>query len=137
MLQQPLLFDDAWNGVTAEFFVQPAYRLVAEAIGREPYTGQRWTDDLLDRIEDDQVSALVVELLVEQLPVPPDEAYATSYAARLQLVAVTRDINNLKSRLQRTNPVEQESEHKRMFSALLALETRRKRLQQVSAGIVA
>ncbi|MBO1032087.1 DNA primase [Tessaracoccus sp. SD287] len=136
MLQQPLLFDDAWNGVTAQFFAQPAYRLISEAITREPYTGQRWTDDLLERIEDEQVSALVVELLVEQLPVAPDEAYATSYAARLQLIAVTRDINNLKSRLQRTNPVEHETEHKRMFSDLLALETRRKRLQQVSAGML-
>ena len=136
MLQQPLLFDDAWNGVMAPFFAQPAYQLIAKAITREPYTGQRWTDDLLDRIEDDQVSALVVELLVEQLPVAPDEAYATSYSARLQLIAVTREINNLKSRLQRTNPVDQETEHKRMFSDLLALETRRKRLQQVSAGML-
>ena len=137
MLQQPLLFDDAWTGVTPAHFEQPAYQLIARAVTREPYSGQRWTDELLDRVEDDQVSALIVELLVEQIPVEPDESYATSYAARLQLIAVTRQINNLKSKLQRTNPVEHESEHKRMFSELLTLESRRQRLAAVSAGALA
>ncbi|MGD8214601.1 DNA primase [Aestuariimicrobium sp. Y1814] len=136
MLQHPLLFDDAWNTVGPGQFTQPAYRMIAAAITREPYSGQRWTDELLDRIDDEQVQALVVELLVEPLPVTPDEAYATSYAARLQLIGVTRDISNLKSRLQRTNPVDQEAEHKRMFSELLALESSRKHLQQLSAGLV-
>lgn len=136
MLQQPLLFDDQWNGVATEHFAQPAYRMIAAAIIREPYTGQRWTDELLDRVGDDQVSALVVELLVEPIPVTPDEAYATSWTAKLTLIAVTRQINDLKSRLQRTNPVEHETEHKRMFSELLALETRRKRLQALSAGAI-
>lgn len=134
MLQQPLLFDDAWNGVQPDHFAHPAYRLVATAVTAEPYSGQRWTDELLERIEDDQVDQLVVELLVEPVVVTPDEDYAASYSARLQLVHVTRQINDLKSRLQRTNPLEHESEHKRMFSQLLTLETQRKHLQQASLG---
>ncbi|MGD7731936.1 DNA primase [Propionibacteriaceae bacterium G57] len=132
MLAHPLLFDDAWNGVVADHFTQPAYRMIAEAVTRAPYSGERWTDELLDRIDDDQVSALVVELLVEPLPVPPDEEYAMSYSARLVLLAITRQINDLKSRLQRTNPIEQGTEHRRMFAELLSLESRRKHLQALA-----
>ena len=135
MLQQPLLFDDHWNGVEQDHFGHPAYRIIGGAVTAEPWSGERWTDEILDRVDDDQVAQLVVELLVEPLVTEPDEAYALSYSARLLLIHVTRQISNLKSRLQRTNPIEHEAEHKRMFTELLALETQRKRLQQASIGL--
>ncbi|NLA28178.1 MAG: hypothetical protein GX875_00765, partial [Propionibacterium sp.] len=45
-----------------------------------------------------------------------------------------RELADLKSRLQRINPVEQASAHKQAFTQLIALETQRRDLEQISAG---
>lgn len=134
MLQHPLLFDDAWNGVLPEHFSHPAYAQVAAAVVAAPYSGQRWTDELLEQGDDDQIAHLIVELLVEPTVREPDEAYASSYSNRLQLIALTTQIATLKSKLQRTNPVDHELEHKRLFSQFLELEARRKQLRSLSLG---
>jgi DNA primase len=45
-----------------------------------------------------------------------------------------RQISELKSRLQRTNPVEAATKYNQMFSELVVLEARRKELQNRSLG---
>ena len=45
-----------------------------------------------------------------------------------------RRIADLKSRLQRTNPVEEQANYNRMFAQLLELETRRRALEQHAVG---
>ena len=52
----------------------------------------------------------------------------------LQLLRVMRQIAELKSRLQRTNPVEAEKKYNQMFSELVVLEARRQQLQTQSLG---
>ncbi|HSN43156.1 MAG TPA: toprim domain-containing protein, partial [Propionibacteriaceae bacterium] len=136
MLQRPLLFDSAWNGVKPDDFRHPAYRAVFEAIRATPYEPERWTDKVIEATPDETAAHLEVALLVEQVLREPDEAYAAMYASTLQLIGVTGEIRDVKSRLQRTNPVEHEAEHKQMFARLLALESRRKVLQQLSVGAV-
>ena len=73
-------------------------------------------------------------LSVEPLLAEPSEGYAREYAARLRLGRVVRDIGALKSRLQRTNPVEEQASYNRMFAQLLELETRRRSLEALAIG---
>lgn len=134
MLQHPTLFDTAWNQVQPGDFSHPAYRAVFETLSSVPWTPERWSDQVRAATSDEVVQQLEIALLVEPVLRTPDEAYATAYAARLQLLQTDREIRDLKSRLQRTNPVEHPTEHKQMFSTLLELEVRRKQLQQTSLG---
>lgn len=135
MLQYPTLFDTAWDGVQADDFFHPAYRAVFEAIEQVPWRPDRWTDAVREATTDETVQQLEIALLVEPLVVgQPNEAYATAYAARLMLISTVTQIKDLKSRLQRTNPLEHKSEHDRMFADLLELETRRRHLQALVVG---
>ncbi|MEL4504434.1 DNA primase [Luteococcus sp. H138] len=134
MLQHPTLFDTAWNQVQPEDFSHPAYRAVFEAVRSVPWCPDRWSDKVREATTDEVAQQLEIALLVEPVLRAPDEAYATAYAARLQLLQTDREIRDLKSRLQRTNPVEHATEHRQMFSTLLELEVRRKQLQQTSLG---
>ena len=54
--------------------------------------------------------------------------------AKLRLLTVARTIANLKSKLQRTNPVEDQQRYNRMFATLLELEKQRRELGEVAAG---
>ena len=134
MLQHPTLFDQEWDGVVAEDFSHPAYRAVFAAISQVPWRPDRWTDGVRDATPDETARQLQIALLVESLPGEPDESYATAYASRLMLIAVTASIRDLKGRLQRTNPVEHRPEYDAMFGRLLELEMRRKQLQLAIAG---
>jgi DNA primase len=74
-------------------------------------------------------------LVVEPLPSSrPDGALAAGYVFRLQEVTAMRRINDLKSRLQRTNPVEQATDYNRMFGELVALESHRRMLRERAIG---
>jgi hypothetical protein len=55
-------------------------------------------------------------------------------SAALQLLTVMRTIAALKSKLQRTNPVELRHKYNQMFSELVVLEARRKALHTRSIG---
>ena len=134
MLQYPTLFDTAWNGVVADDFAHPAYHAVFEAITQVPWSPERWADQVREATTDEVARQLQIALLVEPVLRQPDEKYATAYTSRLQLASTTRTIADLKSRLQRTNPVEKANEHKAMFSQLLDLEVRRKDLQRATVG---
>ena len=79
-----------------------------------------------------EVALLVEPLLSEE----PTERYAAAYTSKLRMLTVMRRIDDLKSRLQRTNPVTDQAEHADMFTTLLALEVERKRLAQDSIGFL-
>ena len=55
--------------------------------------------------------------------------------ARVEELAVSREIAAIKSRLQRMNPVAEQAEYNRMFGDLIALEQRRKVLIERAAGL--
>jgi DNA primase len=54
--------------------------------------------------------------------------------ARLQLPSVTRRIGDLKSKLQRLNPVANVDEHLRLFGELVSLEQHARALRNQAAG---
>ncbi|MFT8395505.1 DNA primase [Propionibacterium sp.] len=134
MLQYPTLFDTAWDGVRAEDFTHPAYRAVFEAITRVPFGPDGWTQAVQQATDDPTARQLEIALLVEQILRAPTEQYATAYASRLLLLSTVREIADLKSRMQRTNPIERQSDYDAMFTQLIGLETRRKALSQASLG---
>jgi DNA primase len=64
----------------------------------------------------------------------PDRGYVAAHVYRLQELTAMRRIADLKSRLQRTNPVEQATDYNRMFGELVALEQHRRTLREKAIG---
>ncbi|MDO5683338.1 MAG: DNA primase [Propionibacteriaceae bacterium] len=136
VIQRPDLLGADWDGVQAEDFTHPAYRAVwqaAQAAAAVEFTGD-WGRQIAEASDSPTVQQLVVALAVEQFLHDPDRAYVEAYAAKLRLLSVTRAVNDLKSRLQRTNPLAEQPAYNRMFVELLQLEAARKELQQRTIG---
>jgi DNA primase len=57
-----------------------------------------------------------------------------AHVYRLQELTALRRVATLKSRLQRTNPVEHATEYNRMFGELVALEQHRRTLREKAIG---
>ena len=74
----------------------------------------------------DQVRSLVAALAVEPLALTgaADSRYVVANSAKLQLLTAMRAVGQLKSKLQRTNPVEHPTKYNQMFSELVVLEAR-------------
>ncbi|MDO5534764.1 MAG: DNA primase [Propionibacteriaceae bacterium] len=134
MMQHPTLFPEDWGGVTTEDFQHPSYRQVFEVMTSTDRRAGGFAQAVVDGMDDPVGQQLVVALSVEPLLAEPTGAYAREYAARLRLARVVRDINDLKSRLQRTNPIDEQASYNRMFAQLLELETRRRALEQHAVG---
>jgi DNA primase len=86
--------------------------------------------------ETDSVRELVTELAVEPMQSREDDdpRYAEALLVRLEEMALTRRVQELKSRLQRLNPVEQAEDYNRMFGELIVLERQKKGLREQAAG---
>jgi DNA primase len=82
------------------------------------------------------VSSAIAALAVEPLLTAkePDLAYVAAHVYRLQELTAMRRINDLKSRLQRTNPVEHATDYNKMFGELVALESHRRTLRDRAVG---
>jgi len=129
-LQMPGLVLD-WKTVEDEAFTHPAYRelrRIIDTFGTEPV--------LLENVTDERMRQLFTELSVE--PVRTDgavsEKYVASIVARLREVLVSRKIADLKSSLQRLNPVENQEQYNAAFADLVALETQKRGLHELSIG---
>ncbi len=133
MLQYPLTFDAAWNGVVIEDFTHPGYQAVFRLIRDTPLV-EGWGDALRENTSSEVLTQLLVSLLVEPLLREPDEVYSLAHSSRLRLARTVRRIAQCKSRLQRTDPVKDPTSHRSQFAELTALEMERKRLLSVSAG---
>ena len=99
-------------------------------------SGEEWVHRVAAAAGDDQLTSLIVSLAVEPISLsgPVTARYVMAYAAGLQLLTVMRSIADLKSRLQRTNPVEAQQKYNQMFSELIVLEARRQELHARSIG---
>ena len=129
-LQMPGLVLD-WKTIEEDAFTHPAYRelrRIIDSFGTEPV--------LLENVSDERMRQLFTELSVE--PVRTDGAvsdkYVASIVARLREVLVSRKIADLKSSLQRLNPVENVEQYNGAFADLVALETQKRGLHELSIG---
>ena len=64
----------------------------------------------------------------------PDAAYVGHHVLRLLELTAARRITEVKSRLQRTNPVDEPESYNRMFGELAALEQHRRALRDRVVG---
>jgi DNA primase len=127
--------------VDGDDFTHPTYRAVWEAVSAcggptAAPAGEVWVSKLRDSVEDGPVAHLLGALAVEPVlsAKEPDRAYVAAHVYRLQEVTAMRRIADLKSRLQRTNPVEHAADYNRMFGELVALEQHRRTLREKAIG---
>jgi DNA primase len=129
-LQEPQLFGgDLWSSIEAGAFTHPAYSAMRNAIDSADKLSP-------ESISDENLRALFTELSVEPIRADgkPSETYVASIVARLREVAISRSIADLKSSLQRLNPVENEIEYNAAFAQLVALESARRSLHDLALG---
>jgi DNA primase len=145
-VQRPALCGPTFDALAPAVFTVPAHAAVSQLIAASggvasARSAREWSDLLRTAAPDDTVRSFVIRLAVEPLEVPgrngePDEKFAESVLARVEELAVSRDIATVKSRLQRLNPVAAQGEYNRMFGDLVALEQRRKVLSERASGAV-
>jgi DNA primase len=83
-----------------------------------------------------ELHSFVAELSSEPIRTSKEgtERYVESVFARLREVALGRTIAEIKSRLQRINPVEEETSYNEIFQELMALEKERRTLRDLAVG---
>jgi DNA primase len=91
---------------------------------------------LLGVITDPTLQHMVTALSVEPLHLTdaPDRRVAESYVVRLRELTALRRISQVKSKLQRMNPVTETTSYNRMFGELIALESHRQTLREQAIG---
>lgn len=143
VLQHPIAIGRTTADIGANDFSHPTYRSVWELIAGAGGTvaGQNdpgWVSRVREAATDPDVSSAVSALAVEPIPATRDvdAGYVAHYVHRLQELTALRRIDEVKSRLQRTNPVDHAADYNKMFGELAALEQHRRMLREkiVSAG---
>jgi DNA primase len=83
-----------------------------------------------------ELHSFVAELSVEPMRIDNESAekYISSLFARLKELALGRTIAEIKSKLQRINPIENEAEYNSIFQELLELEKERRTLRDLAVG---
>ncbi len=129
-LQEAALFTGTlWSDIEPGAFTHPAYKELRKTIDEVPALSA-------ETISDERIKTLFTELTVEPIHADgkPTATYVESIVARLREVAISRSIAELKSSLQRLNPVENEIEYNAAFAQLVALENARRNLHDLALG---
>jgi DNA primase len=139
VVQEPEAVARTTGDLGANDFTHPTYRMVWELVeqnGGPAAADAGWAGLLRDRAADPAVASALSALAVEQLPSRKgaDDAFVANTVYRLQELTAQRRIAEVKSRLQRTNPVEHTTEYNRMFGELTALEQHRRQLRDLALG---
>jgi len=137
VVQHPTVIAPALAEVSEEDFTHPAYRAVWAVItlaGGVEAADALWSSRLQANTADERVQSLLSALAVEPLPTSREltAEYASVHVHRLRELTALRRIADLKSRLQRTNPVDEATEYNRMFGELVALEQHRRSLRELA-----
>ncbi len=129
-LQMPELVT-TWSEIEEAAFTHPAYVEMKRIIDAHASSTIH-----IDEISDERMKTIFTELTVE--PIRSDgevsARYIESIVARLREVGISRAIADLKSNLQRLNPVENPEEYNAAFASLVALETTRRGLHDLAIG---
>ena len=94
------------------------------------------TQELISKSDSDELKSLVTELIVEPIRTDGEvsERYITSIFARLREVALSRSIAEIKSTLQRLNPVENDAQYQEIFGQLVGMEAARRVQKELALG---
>jgi DNA primase len=142
-VQRPALCGPVFDALGAACFTAPVHAAAFEIVigcggaGSAP-GGRQWAEQLRNAAGDDQLRGFMTQLAVEPLQAPradgePDPRYASEVLTRIEELAVSRQIAQIKSKLQRMNPVTEQVEYHRMFGDLIALEQRHRVLIEPAA----
>jgi DNA primase len=130
-----------FDALGAEVYRHPIHAAVREAIAEAggvigAVSGAVWVERVRDTCVDLVAKALVGELAVEALHLDgePDPRYVTITLARLELAAVTTRIRELKSKVQRVNPVTNQDEYLALAGELFSLEQHARALREQAVG---
>ena len=128
-LQMPSLISN-WRAIESGAFSHPAYIQLAQIIA----AAEEQSSIEIAQITDENMRSLFTELNVEPIRADGEVTghYVESIVARLREVGISRAIAELKSSLQRLNPVENEQEYNQAFASLVALETTRRGLHDLA-----
>jgi len=135
VVQHPGVIAATLGELDQDDFTHPAYRAVwavVVAAGGVEAADAQWATRLQGSTADERLQGLVAALAVEAVhsSKEPTPAYAAQHVHRLRELTALRRIADLKSRLQRTNPVDEATEYNKMFGELVALEQHRRDLRE-------
>jgi len=140
-LQHPVLAGPMFDALGPETYGHPVFQAVRKAIADAGGTsaatsGAVWISAVRDACADLGSQALVSELAVDPLHVDgeADPRYVQITLARLQVGAVTTRIRDLKSKVQRVNPVQHRDEYLALAGELFSLEQHARALRDQAAG---
>ncbi|HEX6075115.1 MAG TPA: DNA primase, partial [Micromonosporaceae bacterium] len=140
-IQAPVLAGPLFDAIDDTPYRNPVHAAVRRAIAAvggvaSGAAGADWVERVREASDDLAAKALVGELSVEPLRYDgePDPRYVMVTLARLQLPTVVARIREIKSKLQRTNPVAEQDAYRQMFGDLISLEAQARGLREQAAG---
>ncbi|MGZ6869178.1 MAG: DNA primase [Frankiaceae bacterium] len=136
-VQRPVLAGPAFDALDPAVFTAAQYRAVFGIIfsaGGVTTAGDSaaWVSALSEQAPNDSARGVLTALAVEPLRYDGDdvESYIAQVLDRLRELDVTRRTVELKSRLQRMNPIEQADQYNKLLGELLTLEQQRRALRE-------
>jgi DNA primase len=141
-LQEPVLAGPMFDTVGAEDYNDAVYQAIRSAIAAAGGAssassgGVVWIEKVRDCCDDLVGKGMISELSVEPLRVDGvvDPRYVQITLARLQAGSVTTRIRDLKSKVQRLNPVAHKDEYLALAGELFSLEQQARALRDQAAG---
>ncbi|TDE59011.1 DNA primase [Nonomuraea mesophila] len=141
-VQRPALLGPRFDALDAQAFTTPEHAALhkvitaAGGVAAAGHGGREWVDRLLEHAHEEGARALVTRFAVEaiQTDAHTEERYARDIMAAVEAMPVDRAIAQVKSRIQRLNPVEEQQEYNKLFGELVALEQQRRVLRDRLAG---
>jgi DNA primase len=137
ILQLPDAARVLWPDIADTAFTHPKAQAVFAAITaaggpQVDLSSLVWMDQILDAAADDGVRTLIRELAVEPVPVDVDQEprYVAGMVALLLELDFGRRIDDIRGRLQRSDPSGDADGYQMLFAELLALEETKRSLSQ-------
>ena len=131
-LQLPALAT-GWVDLEEAAFSFPLYDQLRKLIDQQSELN---IQALLDNSDSDELKSLITELTVEPIRTDGEvsDRYINSIFARLREVALSRVIAEIKSTLQRINPVENDAQYQEIFAKLVDMEGARRVQKELALG---
>jgi DNA primase len=131
-LQLPALAT-GWIDLEEAAFSFPLYDQLRKLIDQQSELN---IQALLDNSNSDELKSLITELTVEPIRTDGEvsDRYINSIFARLREVALSRVIAEIKSTLQRINPVENDEQYQEIFAKLVDMEAARRVQKELALG---
>ncbi|MCW2800739.1 MAG: primase [Aeromicrobium sp.] len=140
VVQHPHLAGDLADDLDDNDFTHPISRGLwqgIQAMDRPTAPDSNWLPRLADSLTDDDLKRVLAVAAIEPLRAREGNtaAVVASVIIRLQLLTTARRIDEVKSKLQRTNPIDEAEVYNRMFGELIALEQQHRQLRDRSIGV--